>query len=178
MGPVLIPVSASCFGAMAIFGKLAYAAGVPAPTLVLLRFAVASAILVTAVALVRLRSGRPALPVAAAESRRRLVVTALALGGVGYAAQASFYFASLERIDAALVALVLYTFPVLVTLASVTLGRGRDDALDAAMPGRLHRQLWTSPSRLRIASQIIRRSWPMPRLPVVYGTKAIAILKS
>jgi len=117
MGPVLILVSASCFGAMAIFGKHAYAAGVPAPTLVLLRFAVASAILVTAVALVRLRSGRPALPVAAGESRRRLVVTALALGGVGYAAQASFYFASLERIDAALVALVLYTFPVLVTLA-------------------------------------------------------------
>ena len=125
MGPVLILVSASCFGAMAIFGKHAYAAGVPAPTLVLLRFAVASAILVTAVALVRLRSGRPALPVAAGESRRRLVVTALALGGVGYAAQASFYFASLERIDAALVALVLYTFPVLVTLASLTLGRDR-----------------------------------------------------
>lgn len=125
MGPVLILVSATCFGAMAIFGKLAYAAGVPAPTLVLLRFAVASAILVTAVAVVRLRSGLPALPRAAGESRRRLVLTALALGGVGYAAQASFYFAALERIDAALVALVLYTFPVLVTVASVTLGRDR-----------------------------------------------------
>jgi len=125
VGPVLILVSATCFGAMAIFGKLAYAAGVPAPTLVLLRFAVASTILVTAVAVVRLRSGRPALPGAAGASRRRLVLTSLALGGVGYAAQASFYFAALERIDAALVALVLYTFPVLVTLASVTLGRDR-----------------------------------------------------
>jgi len=125
MGPLLILVSASCFGAMAIFGKLAYAAGVPASTLVLLRFAVASAILVAAVAVVRLRSGQPALPVAVGKSRRRLVMTALALGGVGYAAQASFYFAALERIDAALVALVLYTFPVLVTLASVTLGRDR-----------------------------------------------------
>lgn len=125
MGPVLILVSATCFGAMAIFGKLAYAAGVPAPTLVLLRFAMASTILVTAVAVVRLRSGRPALPCAAGASRRRLILTSLALGGVGYAAQASFYFAALERIDAALVALVLYTFPVLVTLASVTLGRDR-----------------------------------------------------
>ena len=125
MGPLLILVSASCFGAMAIFGKLAYAAGVPASTLVLLRFAVASAILVAAVAVVRLRSGQPALPVAVGKSRRRLVMTALALGGVGYAAQASFYFAALERIDATLVALVLYTFPVLVTLASVTLGRDR-----------------------------------------------------
>ena len=44
---------------------------------------------------------------------------------MGYAAQASFYFAALERMDAALVALVLYTFPVLVTLASVALGRDR-----------------------------------------------------
>jgi drug/metabolite transporter (DMT)-like permease len=122
---MLILLSATCFGAMAIFGKLAYAAGVPAPTLVLLRFAVASAVLVTAVAVVRLRSGQPALPGAAGKSRRRLVITALTLGGVGYAAQASFYFAALERIDAALVALVLYTFPVLVTLASVTLGRDR-----------------------------------------------------
>ena len=124
MGPALILVSATCFGAMAIFGKLAYAAGVPAPTLVLLRFAVASTILITAVAVLRLRSGQPALP-GAAGPRGRLVITALALGGVGYAAQASFYFAALERIDAALVALVLYTFPVLVTLASVTLGRDR-----------------------------------------------------
>ena len=125
MGPVLILVSATCFGAMAIFGKLAYAAGVPAPTLVLLRFAVASAILVTAVAVVRLRSGQPALPGPAGKSRRGLITTALALGGVGYAAQASFFFAALERIDAALVALVLYTFPVLVTVASVALGRDR-----------------------------------------------------
>lgn len=124
VGPLLILVSATCFGAMAVFGKLAYAAGVPAPTLVLLRFALASLVLGAAVLVVRRRSGRPALA-GAGPDRRRLVVTSLALGAVGYAAQASFYFAALERIDAALVALVLYTFPVLVTLASVALGRDR-----------------------------------------------------
>jgi drug/metabolite transporter (DMT)-like permease len=109
---------------MAVFGKLAYAAGVPAPTLVLLRFALASLVLGAAVAAVRWRTGRPALAVEG-PLRHRLVLTSLALGAVGYAAQASFYFAALERIDAALVALVLYTFPVLVTLASVALGRDR-----------------------------------------------------
>ncbi len=125
MGPILILVSATCFGAMAIFGKLAYAAGVPGSTLVLLRFAIAAGILLAFVAVVRVRSNQPVLPEAIGGSRRRLILTALALGGVGYAAQASFYFAALERIEAALVALVLYTFPVLVTLASVALGRDR-----------------------------------------------------
>ena len=124
VGPLLILVSATCFGAMAVFGKLAYAAGVPAPTLVLLRFALASLVLAVAVLALRARSGRPALPAEGAD-RRRLVLTALALGGIGYAAQASLYFAALERIDAALVALVLYTFPVMVTVASVLLGRDR-----------------------------------------------------
>lgn len=100
MGPLLILVSATCFGAMAVFGKLAYAAGVPSPTLVLLRFALASLVLAAAVLALRVRSGRPALP-AEGTDRRRLVLTALALGGIGYAAQASLYFAALERIDGA-----------------------------------------------------------------------------
>ena len=70
----------------------------------------------------------------------RLVLTALLLGAVGYATQASLYFAALERVDAALVALVLYTYPVLVTVASVVLGRdqltpGRTAALVAASAG-------------------------------------------
>jgi drug/metabolite transporter (DMT)-like permease len=124
VGPLLILVSATCFGAMAVFGKLAYAAGVPAPTLVLVRFALATLVLGAAVLVVRWRTGRPVLGTEG-DTRRRLVVTSVALGAIGYAAQASFYFAALERIDAALVALVLYTFPVLVTLASVALGRDR-----------------------------------------------------
>ena len=53
------------------------------------------------------------------------MLIALGLGAFGYAVQASLYFAALERLDAPLVALVLYTFPVMVTVAAVLLGRER-----------------------------------------------------
>jgi drug/metabolite transporter (DMT)-like permease len=56
---------------------------------------------------------------------RGLLLTALGLGAFGYATQASLFFSALERIDASLVALVLYTYPALVTLAAVLLGRDR-----------------------------------------------------
>src|SRR4029079_10030032 len=59
---------------------------------------------------------------------RRHLAAALALGAVGYALQAGCYFAALTRIDASLLALVLYTFPALVACASVALRRARMDA--------------------------------------------------
>ena len=125
MGPLLVLLSATCFGAMAVFGKLAYDAGVSAPALVLLRFLIAAALLLALTVALASRSGRPLLPAVTAGRRTRVVVTALALGGLGYATQATLYFSAIERIDAALVALVLYTYPVLVTLAAVLLGRDR-----------------------------------------------------
>jgi drug/metabolite transporter (DMT)-like permease len=111
---------------MAIFGKLAYAAGVSPGALLLLRFTLA-AVLLGALLAIRpeLRSGRPASESSSARLPRRLVLTALGLGAVGYATQASLYFSALERIDASLVALVLYTYPALVTVAAVVLGRER-----------------------------------------------------
>lgn len=132
MGPALCLFSAACFGAMAIFGKLAYAAGVTPGALLLLRFTVAAVLLGLLLALrpgLRTTStvaGRPA-----GTSRARLVVTALGLGAVGYATQATLYFSALQRIDASLVALVLYTYPALVTVAAAALGR------EALTPGRL-----------------------------------------
>jgi drug/metabolite transporter (DMT)-like permease len=133
VGPVLCLFSAACFGAMPIFGKLAYQAGVPADALLLLRFSLA-AVLLGAVLLLRPglratvpaprgpRCGRHADP-----GRRgtRMVLTALGLGAVGYATQSTLYFAALERLDAPMVALVVYTYPVLVTLAAVALRRDR-----------------------------------------------------
>jgi drug/metabolite transporter (DMT)-like permease len=53
------------------------------------------------------------------------VLTALGLGAVGYATPSTFYFSALTRIDASMVALVLYTYPALVTLAAALLGRDR-----------------------------------------------------
>ncbi|MEE3921992.1 DMT family transporter [Micromonospora sp. BRA006-A] len=63
--------------------------------------------------------GRPAT------RRGRVVAVALGLGAIGYATQASLYFSALELMDASLLALILYTYPVLVTVAAVLLGRDR-----------------------------------------------------
>jgi drug/metabolite transporter (DMT)-like permease len=122
VGPFLVLFSAACFGAMAVFGKLAFAAGVPVGSLVLLRFT-AAALLLGALLLLRPSLRRDGSP--ADRPRWPAVLVALGLGAFGYAVQASLYFAALERLDAPLVALVLYTFPVMVTVGAVLLGRER-----------------------------------------------------
>jgi drug/metabolite transporter (DMT)-like permease len=126
VGPSLVLVSAACFGAMAIFGKLAYAAGVSAEALLLLRFAMAAALMgMVLVCRPELRIRRPADGPASQRGRatRRLVLVSLGLGAVGYATQSTLFFSALQRTDASLVALVLYTYPVLVTLSAAILGR-------------------------------------------------------
>jgi drug/metabolite transporter (DMT)-like permease len=55
----------------------------------------------------------------------RDVASGLALGACGYAMQAGFYFAALQRIDVSLLSLLLYTFPAMVAAAAVVLGRER-----------------------------------------------------
>ena len=143
MGPALCLFSAACFGAMAIFGKLAYAAGVSPGALLLLRFSVAAVLLGLLLALrPGLRMTRPGPERPAGMTRGRLLVTALGLGALGYATQATLYFSALQRVDASLVALVLYTYPALVTVAAALLGRerltpGRSAALAVASGGTL-----------------------------------------
>jgi len=71
-----------------------------------------------------------------------LLAAAVGLGAVGYATQASLYFAALQLMDASLLSLVFYTYPLLVTAAAVLLGRdrlsrGRCVALAAASGGTL-----------------------------------------
>jgi drug/metabolite transporter (DMT)-like permease len=110
--------SGAAFGAMAVFGKLAYDEGANVGTL--LRFALAAALFWVLV----LASG------GARDVRalgRRDLRLGLALGGCGYALQAGCFFAALERIDASLLSLLLYTFPTMVAVAAVALGRERLD---------------------------------------------------
>jgi drug/metabolite transporter (DMT)-like permease len=110
-GSVFCLASAAAFGSMAIFGKLAYDEGATVGTLLATRFVLAAA-LFWLLALGRLRA-----------LRRRDVALALALGAVGYGAQAGGYFTALERLDASLLSLLVYTYPVIVTGAAVALGR-------------------------------------------------------
>jgi drug/metabolite transporter (DMT)-like permease len=113
---------------MAVFGKLAYDEGTTVGTLLAVRFALAAvmfwALVVIGRALADLRS-----------LGRRDVGLALGLGAAGYAVQAGCYFAALERIDASLLSLLLYTFPAIVAGAAVALGRERLDARRLAALG-------------------------------------------
>jgi drug/metabolite transporter (DMT)-like permease len=119
-GTLMCLGSGAAFGAMAVFGKLAYGDGATVGTLLAVRFLIAAA-LFWALLLI---GG------AAREIRvlgRRDVGVGLALGAGGYATQAGCYFAALERIDASLLSLLLYTFPAIVAAAAIALGRERFD---------------------------------------------------
>lgn len=120
-GTLMCIASAAAFGAMAVFGKLAYDNGTTVGTLLAVRFTVAAAIFWALV-----------LPAGGAAALRRLaprdLALALGLGACGYALQAGAFFAALERIDASLLSLLLYTFPAIVTGAAIALGRERVSA--------------------------------------------------
>jgi drug/metabolite transporter (DMT)-like permease len=111
-GVALCLISACGFGLMAIFAKEAYRAGLGVTSLLAARFGVA-AIVFWAIVAVRPATRPP----------RRLVVACLALGAIGYAAQAGFFFSALRHIDASLTSLLLYTYPALVFCAAVALRR-------------------------------------------------------
>ncbi len=60
---------------------------------------------------------------AAGRPPRATILTALALGGIGYSIQSACFFSALRHIDASLASLLLYTFPALVCCGAVALGR-------------------------------------------------------
>jgi drug/metabolite transporter (DMT)-like permease len=117
-GTLFCLASGAAFGSMAIFGKLAYDEGATVGTLLAARFII-GAVLFWALVLAggSLREARALA--------RRDVRLGLGLGALGYAAQAGLYFVALTRIDASILALLLYTFPAMVMVAAVVLRRER-----------------------------------------------------
>ena len=124
-GALLCLASAAAFGAMGIFGKLAYEEGANVGTLLAARFVLAAALFWLVAALTSGASVLRALP-------RRDIAIGLALGGVGYSAQAGGYFAALERLDASLLSLLIYTFPAIVAVTAIAIGRERASRRTAA----------------------------------------------
>jgi drug/metabolite transporter (DMT)-like permease len=110
---------------MGVFGKLAYDEGATVGTLLATRFVVAAALLWL---LVLCTGGVRALRALA----RRDLGIALGLGAIGYGAQAGAYFAALDRLDASLLAMLVYTFPAIVTVTAIALGRERASRRTAA----------------------------------------------
>jgi len=111
VGVFLIAVSASCFGAMAIFARLAYEAGTDPITVLFLRFAIAAIFMVTVMALKGI-----AFP------RGRTLISLTAMGALGYVGFSLAFFTALTMAPAGQVAILLYLYPSFVTiLASIFL---------------------------------------------------------
>jgi drug/metabolite transporter (DMT)-like permease len=111
-GVALVIGSAVCFGTLGVFGKLAYRLGLSTPQLLSYRFALAAVLLWLAAVAIR----EPFPP------RRSLLGLAI-MGGAGYVGQSGAYFNALHYIPASTNALLLYTFPVAVTLLAALLFR-------------------------------------------------------
>lgn len=117
----LVLLSALGFGSMAIFAKTAYSAGVSPSMLLALRFLLAAAILAPLVWFRRLR-----MP-------RGRVLAGFVLMGALYTAQSQCYFTALMHASSGLVGLLLYVYPVLVTMLAVMIGWEKLDRRTVAL---------------------------------------------
>lgn len=106
-GTVLTAISALGFSTLPIFGMLAYDAGANAITLLGYRFLVAAILL-----------WGYALWIRAPLPDRKTALGLLIMGGAGYTTMSMLYLSSVEgdRLSPAIAALLLYTYPAIVTL--------------------------------------------------------------
>jgi drug/metabolite transporter (DMT)-like permease len=124
-GALLCLLSAAGFGTLGIFGTLASDAGASIAATLFVRFAIAAAVFAV---VLRVSGGWARLR----RLPRRVVAIGLGLGAVGYSLQSGLYFAAIDRLDVSIVALLLYTYPVFVTLAALALGRAQPSLRTAA----------------------------------------------
>lgn len=109
IGRIEVVAAAAGYGFLGVFGKQAYAAGLGPGEFLTMRFVAAAAILWVYVLVAR----RSALV-----WDRRKIAACAALGVFGYALFTSLYFHALKDLSASLTSLLLYTFPVMVTIAA------------------------------------------------------------
>jgi drug/metabolite transporter (DMT)-like permease len=108
VGILLVAISATSFGIMPVFARIAYAAGTSTYTLLFLRFLIGAIFMLTLIFVkhLSLPSGKE-------------IIAFLMLGGIGYTGQSFCYFTALNYTTAGTVSLLLYTYPALVTVGSV-----------------------------------------------------------
>jgi drug/metabolite transporter (DMT)-like permease len=109
-GIVLVIISATSFGTLAIFGRYAYADGMDTLTILFLRFSLSAVLM--AVLLVTRRESLP---------RGLALIQLVGMGAIGYVGQAFSYFTALKYASAGLVALLLYLYPLFVAVLSAIL---------------------------------------------------------
>ena len=107
-GFILIFISAVSFGAVPVFTEFLYREGLNTQSVLFFRFAIAAVIMWLLVFLLKKK-----LP------QRKDLITLFLLGFLGYAGQSFSYFKALVFIPPSLVSILLYLYPVIVTLISV-----------------------------------------------------------
>jgi drug/metabolite transporter (DMT)-like permease len=112
-------VSAAGYGSQAILARLAYAAGANVPSVLLVRFVLAAAVLWVVLVL----RGRARLALSVVRNPRRLL-RLLGLGLV-FAVNSIAYFSALTYVRAAIASLLLYLYPGIVLVLSAILLRER-----------------------------------------------------
>lgn len=125
-GALFILLSACGFGVMPVFALHAYPRGINVPTLLLLRFTLAGLLLFGFLfASPRYR---------AAMKLRAVDLFYLFLLGICYTLQSTLYFTAVRHITPTLVALLFYTYPILVVALNCLLER-RKPSLSTAVAG-------------------------------------------
>ncbi|MEN6439293.1 MAG: DMT family transporter [Syntrophobacter sp.] len=114
IGIILIVVSAVGFGTLAILGKYAYADGLDTLTILFFRFSLSALVMFGLLAACNER-----LP------RGLVLFQLIAMGAIGYVGQGFSYLAALKYASPGLVALLLYLYPIFVTILSVAFLRER-----------------------------------------------------
>ncbi|MBC8063496.1 MAG: EamA family transporter [Chlorobia bacterium] len=113
LGSFLVILSSLAFGTLALFAQRSYEAGFGQITLLMVRFGIATALLLL-VAIWK----KPTWP------DRKKLIGLLVMGGL-YVGQSFTFFAALKHVPASMVSLLLYLYPGIVTLAAVLLFRER-----------------------------------------------------
>ncbi|HVL90294.1 MAG TPA: DMT family transporter [Actinomycetota bacterium] len=119
VGGGLIALASLQFGIVVVVGTQLLRGGLSVTAMLAIRFAVAGAVLL----MIQAGRRKPLLP--AAGERLWLAL----LGLAGYAVEAALFFAAIRYGTATAVTLLFFTYPVLVALISMAIGRGT--------PGRL-----------------------------------------
>jgi drug/metabolite transporter (DMT)-like permease len=160
---------------MPILAKLAYGEGMNTNTLLVLRFSMAALGMWAVWATLYARGARVTVP-------RSALLAIIALGALGYVGQSFSYFTAVSLIPASFTGLLLYTYPILVTLlARLFFGESlTTPKLIALALGGLGALLV-----LGLGSQLIGGSQPLPPLnpegvawglaaPIIYSVYIIA----
>src|SRR5688572_30455176 len=111
-GVLLCLLSAAAFSSSTYFGRIALDDGAGVLTLLALRYGGATFLFWGLVQLSRQRLPNPTA-----------ALRVVGLGAVLLSGQAALFYSALERLDASLTVLLLYTFPAMVAVASVAIGR-------------------------------------------------------